>query len=31
MNVFFFMYAENAVYQNCTPTVKSHDPDQGTI
>ena len=31
MNVPFFVYADNAVYQTCTPTVKSHAPDKGTI
>ena len=31
MNVAFLVYADNAVYQICTPTVKCHGPDRGTI
>ena len=31
MNVTFLVYADNAVYQICTHTVKSHCPDKGTI
>ena len=31
MNVTFLVYADNAVYQICTHTVKSHGPDKGTI
>ena len=27
----FLLYTDNAVYQICTPTVKSHGPDKGTI
>ena len=30
MNVTFLVYADNAVYQICTPTIKSHCPDKGT-
>ena len=31
MNVTFLVYADNAVYQICTHTIKSHGPDKGTI
>ena len=31
MNVTFLVYADNTVYQNCTHTVKSRGPDEGTI
>ena len=31
MNVTFLVYADNAVYQICTPTVKSHGPDKGGL
>ena len=27
----FLLYADNTVYQICTPTVKRHGPDKGTI
>ena len=30
-DVALLLYADNAVYQICTPTVKSHGPDKGTI
>ena len=31
MNVTFLVYADNAVYQSGTPTVKSQCPDKGTV
>ena len=31
MNVAFLVYADNTVYEICTPAVKSHGPDKGTI
>ena len=31
MNVAFLVYADNTVYQICTPTVESHGPDKWAI
>ena len=31
MKVTFLVYTDNAVYQICTPKIKSHGPDKGII